>query len=176
MGDDYKAEGKAYNKIFRWLFRKKCGKQVKTLLTSKQANDIFKWLARGDCRSGSWKMKGSVLVGMGAVQLESGEDLGRRLSQWRIHRQCRRPGFNPWVGNVPWISIHSSIPAWGITWTEEPDRLQSWGLQTVAHNWTTDTLPFYTWETAYHRERTAFLWPLTRDQVIILEIACPNNT
>ena len=45
MGDDYKAEEKAYNKIFRWLFRifrKKCGKQVKTLLTSKQENDIFK--------------------------------------------------------------------------------------------------------------------------------------
>lgn len=42
MGDDYKAEEKAYNKIFRWLLRKKCEKQVKTLLTSKQANDNFK--------------------------------------------------------------------------------------------------------------------------------------
>ena len=24
------------------------------------------------------------------------------LSQERIHLQCRRPGFNPWVRNIPW--------------------------------------------------------------------------
>ena len=24
------------------------------------------------------------------------------LKQWRICLQCQRPGFNPWVGNIPW--------------------------------------------------------------------------
>ena len=27
------------------------------------------------------------------------------------------------------MATHSSIPAWEIPWTEEPDRLQSMGLQ-----------------------------------------------
>ena len=30
---------------------------------------------------------------------------------------------------------HSSIPAWKITWTEKPGRLQSMGLQRVGHAW-----------------------------------------
>ena len=32
------------------------------------------------------------------------------------------------------IAIHSSILAWRIPWTEEPDRLQSMGLQRVGHD------------------------------------------
>ena len=30
---------------------------------------------------------------------------------------------------------YSSILAWKIPWTEEPDRLQSMGLQRVRHDW-----------------------------------------
>ena len=43
--------------------------------------------------------------------------------------QCRRPGFDPWVGKIPWegIATHSSILIWRIPWTEEPGRLQSMG-------------------------------------------------
>ena len=26
------------------------------------------------------------------------------LSWWRSHLQCRRPGFDPWVGKIPWRS------------------------------------------------------------------------
>ena len=33
------------------------------------------------------------------------------------------------------MAIHSSIVAWRIPGTEEPDRLQSMGLQRVAHDW-----------------------------------------
>ena len=41
------------------------------------------------------------------------------------------------VGSIPGLedpmeegmATHSSIPAWEIPWTEEPDRLQSMGLQ-----------------------------------------------
>ena len=32
------------------------------------------------------------------------------------------------------MATHSSILAWRIPWTEEPDRLQSMGLQTVGHD------------------------------------------
>ena len=33
------------------------------------------------------------------------------------------------------MAIHSSTLAWKIPWTEEPDRLQSMGLQRVGHDW-----------------------------------------
>jgi len=42
---------------------------------------------------------------------------------------CKRRGFNPWVGKIPWrsefpfTSTHSSILDWRIPWTEEPGRL-----------------------------------------------------
>ena len=48
--------------------------------------------------------------------------------------QCRRPGFDPWVGKIPQeegMTAHSSIRAWRIPWTEEPGGLQSIGSQRV---------------------------------------------
>ena len=35
------------------------------------------------------------------------------------------------------MAIHSSTLAWKISWTEEPDRLQSMGSQRVGHDWAT---------------------------------------
>ena len=32
------------------------------------------------------------------------------------------------------MATHSSILAWRISWTEEPDRLQSMGLQSIRHD------------------------------------------
>ena len=47
----------------------------------------------------------------------------------------------PWVRALGWedplekeMATHSSTIAWKITWTEEPGRLQSMGLQRVRHN------------------------------------------
>ena len=42
--------------------------------------------------------------------------------------QCRRRKrlrFDPWVGKIPWkrMATHSSILAWKIPWSEEPDGL-----------------------------------------------------
>ena len=37
------------------------------------------------------------------------------------------------------MATHSSVPAWRITWTEEPGRLQSMGSQGVRHNSVTFT-------------------------------------
>ena len=36
------------------------------------------------------------------------------------------------------MATHTSILAWKIPWTEEPDRLQSTGSQRVGHNWVTE--------------------------------------
>ena len=41
----------------------------------------------------------------------------------RICMQCKRPGFDPWVGEIPLekgMAIHCSSLAWRIPWTEEP--------------------------------------------------------
>ena len=42
------------------------------------------------------------------------------------------------VGSIPWIeegmATYSSIHAWRIPWTEEPDGLQSIGSQRVGHD------------------------------------------
>ena len=37
------------------------------------------------------------------------------------------------------MATHCSILAWKISWTEEPDGLQSMGSQKVRHNWVTNT-------------------------------------
>ena len=37
------------------------------------------------------------------------------------------------------MATHSSVLAWEIPWTEEPDGLQSMGLQRMGHNWATKT-------------------------------------
>ena len=51
------------------------------------------------------------------------------MAQWiRLLLQCRRCGFDPWVGKTPLekeMATHSSILAWRIPWTEEPGGLQS---------------------------------------------------
>ena len=36
------------------------------------------------------------------------------------------------------MATHSSILAWKIPWTEEPDRLQPLGLQRVGHDFATE--------------------------------------
>ena len=50
--------------------------------------------------------------------------------------QCRRPGFNPWIGKIPWRREWLSTPVFlpgEIPWIEEPGGLQSMGLQRVGH-------------------------------------------
>ena len=39
------------------------------------------------------------------------------------------------------MAAHSSILAWGISWTEEPGRVQSMGAQRVGHNLATKPPP-----------------------------------
>ena len=59
------------------------------------------------------------------------------LRQYRIPLQCRRLGFDPWVGKIPrrraWqptpVFLRGESPR-----TEEPGRLQSMRSQRVGHN------------------------------------------
>ena len=63
------------------------------------------------------------------------------LRWWRIHLQRRRPGFDPWVREIPWRKewlTHANILAWRTAWIEEPGDLQSMGLQRVRHAWETN--------------------------------------
>ena len=55
--------------------------------------------------------------------------------------QCRRPGFNPWVGKIPWRRKRQPSPVltWKIPWAEEPRRLQSMGSRRVGHDSATIT-------------------------------------
>ena len=58
------------------------------------------------------------------------EELAEWFSGKGSSCQCRRPGFDPWVGKMPWRrKWQSSILAWKILWTEKPGGLQSMELQ-----------------------------------------------
>ena len=49
----------------------------------------------------------------------------------------RRPGFDPWAGEIPWRMAWPPTPvflAGEFSWTEEPGRLQSMGSQRVGHD------------------------------------------
>ena len=64
------------------------------------------------------------------------------FSWWlrRICLQCRRPGFNLWVGKILWRRKWQPTPVFlpgESPWTEEPGRLQSMGSQRIGHNWAT---------------------------------------
>ena len=50
-------------------------------------------------------------------------------------------------------ATHSSILAWRIPWTEEPDRLSFMGSQIVGHNWETNCNPerLHQFTSSWHR-------------------------
>ena len=53
---------------------------------------------------------------------------------------CGRPGFDSWVGKIPWRKAWKPTPVFfprKSPWTEEPGGLQSMGSQRVGHNWAT---------------------------------------
>ena len=55
--------------------------------------------------------------------------------QCRRHKRCK---FHPLVREdalEEGMATHSSIPAWRISWTEEPGGLTSLGLQRIGHDW-----------------------------------------
>ena len=52
------------------------------------------------------------------------------VAQTVKNSQCGRPGFNPWVGKIPWRKAWKPTPVFlpgESPWTEEPGGLQSMG-------------------------------------------------
>ena len=62
-------------------------------------------------------------------------------SDWlEIRMQYERPGFDPWVGQIPWRRAWQPTPVFlpgESPWTEKPGGLQSLGSQRVRHDWVT---------------------------------------
>ena len=62
------------------------------------------------------------------------------LRWYRICLQCGKPGFNPWVGKIPWRRAWQPTPVFlpgESPWTQESSGLQSMGSQRVKHDWAT---------------------------------------
>ena len=63
------------------------------------------------------------------------------LRWWRIHLQCGRPGFDPWVGKIPWRRERLPTP---VLWPGKFHGLYSpWGCKELD---ATFTSTFYGWE------------------------------
>ena len=79
--------------------------------------------ARRGQAPGSWKRKVLPPAGFRGVRA-----LPWRLSRQRIHPQCGRPGFSPWVERIPWRRAWQPTPVFlpgESPWTEEPGGLHS---------------------------------------------------
>ena len=51
--------------------------------------------------------------------------------------ECGRPGFDPWVGKIPWRRKWQPTPVFlpgESPWTEEPGELKSMGSQRIRHD------------------------------------------
>ena len=59
-----------------------------------------------------------------------------RLSWWRTRLRCRRHGFDPWVGKIPWRRERLPTP---VLWPGESHGLYTMGSQRVRHDWAPST-------------------------------------
>ena len=68
------------------------------------------------------------------------------LRWWRICLQCRRPGFDLWVGKIPWRREWQSTLVFlpGISPRQRSlASFSPWGSQRVGDDWATNTLTFH---------------------------------
>ena len=71
------------------------------------------------------------------------------LRRWRICLQCRRSGFDPWVGKMPWRRECLPTPVFlpGEFHGQKSLVVNSpWGLR-VRHTWATFTVTYHTFTT-----------------------------
>ena len=72
------------------------------------------------------------------------------------------------------VTIHSSVLAWRIPWTEGPDGLQSMGLQRARYNWATDTFLFLSLERTARQEAwmliPGLVWSVSDEYVASLHL------
>ena len=62
---------------------------------------------------------------------------------YRVCLQCRRPGFDPWVGKIPWRRKWQPTPVLLPRKCHGRRSLVSMGLQRVGHDWATSST--YIW-------------------------------
>ena len=124
-----------------WLFgRAQCcggggaGSQVRLLVSSLHPHNLPKREIRPSYSDFHWCFWASLVAQM-----------------VKNHLQCGRPGFDPWVGKIPWRRAWQPTPVFlpgESPWTEESGGLQSMGSQRVRHNWVTKhtlMVLFYKW-------------------------------
>ena len=89
---------------------------------------ILEWVAMRSTRGSSWSRDWTCI-----------SCIARKFfTLWAPREQCRRPGFSPWIGTIPWrrewlhtpVFLHGEFP-----WTEGLGRLRVHGLQRVRHDW-----------------------------------------
>ena len=58
--------------------------------------------------------------------------------------QCRRPGFDPWVGKIPWRREQQPTPVFlpGISRRQRSLAYSPWGRKRVGHNLVTKTTTY----------------------------------
>ena len=87
-------------------------------------SSVLAWRIPGMGEPGGLPSMGSHRVGHDWSDLAAGFSGGASGKESAC--QCRRTGFNSWLGKIPWEkgkATHSSILAWGVPWTEEPGGL-----------------------------------------------------
>ena len=94
--------------------------------TSPHTNSRYQPRADTTCKMGEelTKVRSLLLHGQGILL----------INLW----MCGRPGFDPWVGKIPWWRVWQPTPVFlsgESPWTEKPGGLQSMELQRVRHNW-----------------------------------------
>ena len=84
------------------------------------------------------------------------------LLPWWLCRQCGRPGFDPWVGKIPWSRKWHPTPVFLPGKFHGPRSLvsysQSTGSQRVGQDWET-SLSLFTFLCAPNRQQPAHLNP-----------------
>ena len=88
-------------------------------------------------------------LGTGCCEMTMGD---KGLPWWfswsRICLQCRRPGFDRWVGKMPWRREWLPTP---VSWPGEFYGVYSpQGSQRVGHNWVTFSFIQYKWAIKVH--------------------------
>ena len=78
---------------------------------------------------------------------DTARDGGKRASQWVISKesacQCRRRGFNPWVGKIPWRRAWQPTPVFLPGKSRGQRSLAGYsprGRKRIRHDWATEQL------------------------------------
>ena len=91
------------------------------------------------------------------------------LRQWRICLQCRRPGFNAWVGKIPWRRAWKPTPIFLPGEFQGQRSLADWGP------WGHKRSQSWTWlNTAFNIDQEFCIWLTSWTTLTMLNNEKPN--